>query len=145
MEYKLAPRPPLTYEFSSIKDFYLDQQVAAQLLGRFRQLILPVFYVVSLLTNYIILLLAALLSGTLAMLLGGLQNKPLTYSAGLRLSVTAFTPPLIISSLLALIERPIPFYLYPLLAGAYLLMAVGPCREVQQSDHLYLDDEPVTR
>jgi hypothetical protein len=136
------PQPPIEYNLASIKTFYMDQEIAAGLVEHFKQILLPAFYVVSLIVSYVLLLLAALVCGLVAQLFGLAQDKKISYGTGLRLAVTAFTPPLIISALVALFGGLAPFWLYPLLALAYLLMAVGACRK-KQPGNLYIDDEPV--
>jgi hypothetical protein len=133
---------PIEYELSSLGELQLDQEGAVQLVDRLKQFILPVFYMVSLVFTYILLLLAALLCGAIARLFGAIQKRSVNYATGLRLSVVAFTPPLIVSGLLALFGRPVPSILYILLALVYLYLAVGSCRKTQ-SNGLYLDDEPV--
>ena len=109
---------------------------------KLKKLIAPLYYIMDLLFSYILFVLSALLCGAIALLFGIIQQKKLTYTAGIRLAVTAFTPPLIISTALKSLEWPIPTVLYILLALGYLYMAAGSAPKIRPSE-LYLDEEPV--
>jgi hypothetical protein len=136
-------QPPMGYDLSSIKDFELNEEIATGILERIKHLILPAYYAISLLYSFVLFLLGALLCGTLALLIGLLQKKQIDYAAGLRLSVAAFTPPLILSTLCKAFGCSIPAAPYLLLALAYLYIAVGACPRAEAPDKLYLDEEPV--
>jgi hypothetical protein len=133
-----------TIELSSIEELEINQQIVAEWILKLKKFIAPFYYVMGLLISYILFILSALLCGAIALLFGGLQQKKLNYAAGVRLAVAAFTPPLIISTVLKSLERPIPTVLYILLALAYLYMAVGAVRKTQSSE-LYLDDESIKK
>jgi len=129
-------------ELSTIEELEINQQIVAEWIRKLKKFIAPLYYVMGLFFSYILFVLSALLCGTIALLLGKIQQRKLNYAAGMRLAVTAFTPPLIISTMLKSFEWPIPTVLYILLALTYLYMAVGAGRKTQPSK-LYLDEEPV--
>lgn len=126
-----------SYDLSPITAFEFDQEIATQTIARIKRLLLPAYYVVSLFFSTVLFFLAALLCAAMALLFGQLQNRRLDYAAGLRLAVAAFTPPLILGTLLRSAGLSIPVILYILLALAYLYMAVGSCRKAPTR---HLDD-----
>ena len=135
-------QPPIVYELSGFGDMELSQAVASTIVERTKKLFVPVFYGLAYATGLVLVVLATLLFAVFALVFGAFQKKDLNYSAGLRLSVVALTPPAILGGVLELANRSIPFYLYILLALAYLYMAVGAARE-KKPNELYIDDDPV--
>jgi maltodextrin utilization protein YvdJ len=129
-------------ELSSIEELEINQQIVAEWLLTLKKLIAPFYYAMGLFVSYILLVLSALLCGAIALLFGSIQQRKLNYAAGIRLAVTAFTPPLIISTALKSFGLSIPAVLYILLTLTYLYMAVGAAKKTQSSE-LYLDEEPV--
>ncbi|MCF7817487.1 MAG: DUF1189 domain-containing protein [Kiritimatiellales bacterium] len=122
-------KDPLVYDLSAAGEFMLNQEIAAEFLERMKRFLLPAYYVVALLFATVLFLLAALLCGAIALLFGQIQKRQVDYPAGLRLAVTAFTPPLILATLFQAAGLSIPVPLYLLLALAYLYLAVGSCRK----------------
>jgi hypothetical protein len=137
-----AGRPSQVIDLAPIKDLRLNQPIVAEGIESLKKLIAPFYYILGLIFSYLLFVLSALLCGALALLFASLQKKKITYTAGIRLAVTAFTPALLVSTVLKSLIRPIPPILYILLALTYLYMAVGAARKAQDAE-LYLDDHPV--
>jgi hypothetical protein len=137
-----AGRPDQVFDLASIKNLRINQSVVAEGIESLKKMIAPFYYILGLIFSYLLFVLSALLCGAIALLFASIQQKKITYAAGLRLAVTAFTPALLVSTALKSLIRPIPPILYILLALTYLYMAVGAVRKAQNSE-LYLDEQPV--
>lgn len=129
LQIKRRNKPPKIHDLSSVEDFELNQEIAAEFLRRMKRFLLPTYYVVSLLFTTAMFLLITMLCGAIALLFGQIQKRQVDYTAGLRLAVTALTPPLILNTLFRAAGLSIPIILYILLALAYLYLAVGACRK----------------
>jgi len=134
---------PFIYDLTSIETLELNKEIVGEFVERIKSVILPSYYLISLIFTSIAFLLSALLFGALALLFGFFQQKSLNYTTGIRISVVAFTPPLILSTLFRMAGWKIPAILYILLALAYLYLIVGACRP-RETDEVYLDNEPIT-
>lgn len=136
---------PLIYNLSTLKDFELNQAMATDLVARIKRLILPAYYATALLFSYAMLVLAAVLSGALVLLFGRIQQRKPNYTAGLRLAVAAFTPPLILATLLRMAGLTLPIAFHILLALGFLYLAASASGGASGKVHLCLDGEKVGR
>ena len=133
---------PLIVPLSEFRNMELDQGIASAIVARTREIFVPVFYGLTYLASLILLVLAAMICSVIAMVFATMQSRDVNYSAGLRLSVLALTPPTLLSGALEAANQTIPFFLYALLALTYLYMAVGAARKSTSSE-LYLDNERI--
>ena len=134
-------KPPLAFALAEFGELEISRGIAELVVERAKGFFLPAFYVAGYLVNLVLFTLAALLFGAIARLFASIQKRSVDYRAGLRLSMVALTPVLIICGLLETVERSVPPVLYLLLALAYLYMAVGCARRMRPADP-HLDDGP---
>jgi hypothetical protein len=137
---RLPENAPMVYNLADFGDFILNQKIAGEMMAGLKRLIAPTYYVVIYLGSLVLFIFITLLLGVMACLFARMQKKTLSYMAGMRLTVVALTPAMVIGGLLAWVDQTISVLLYVLLALAYLYIGAGSARRAQPSE-LYLDDE----
>ena len=109
-----------TYGFQSIDNFTLDRDDIASWLATIDKVAAPILYVVAVLVSFALGTILALIYAAIGLLFASWLESDTTYDELLRLAAIALTPPIIIMTLLSLVQIDVP------LAGLwYLLMAMG--------------------
>jgi hypothetical protein len=142
LQLKQKGQPPVVYELSDFGDMEMSQAVASTIVERTKQFFVPVFYGLAYVVSLVLFVMAALLCAVVALIFGAMMNKDLNFASGLRLSAVALTPPAILGGGLELANRSIPFFLYLLLALAYLYRVVGAARKKRPNEPC-IDNDPV--
>jgi hypothetical protein len=133
---------PEIYDLQEFDGLEMNEKIAATMIEKAKAILAPVFHGLIYVTSLVILLIVTLILGAVARIFGEVQNKEISYGAGLRISVVALTPPAILWALLASARLHIPAVLYLLVALFYLYTIAGAAKARDPND-LYLDEDPV--
>lgn len=118
-------------DLSRIHNLVIDSNLIFRWLGIFKNYFIIVVYIFSLFFAFLYYLVQILLCASIGMLFSKMFNLVLPGRALIRLSVIAFTPPIVLQTAHALLEVEFPYgsVITFFLATCYLYFAIGSCSE----------------
>ncbi len=127
-----------TFDLSEVKNFVLDSERITGWLHTFKKFVVIAMYPFALLGSYVYRIVQALIYAAIGLLFASLCKITLSYSALLRLAITAVTPCIIVSTVLGLAGVYLPMFLYLLAALGYLFFGV---KVISQTDTIWEESE----
>lgn len=124
-----------TIQLSDIQGQHtLDQNIIWGFLGFFKKILFPVILLFILIFSFVYRIIQALIYAAIGLLFASWCRARLQYTALLRLAVVAFTPCIIVSTILGLARVHLPwgFLWYLLAALGYLLFGVNAVSQAQE-------------
>ncbi len=113
-----------TFDLSEVEHFVVDSERITGWLQTFKKYAVIAMSPFALLGSYVYRIVQALIYAAIGLLFASLCKTIFSYSALLRLSITAVTPCIIVSTVLGLASVYLPVYLYLLAALGYLFFGV---------------------
>jgi hypothetical protein len=113
-----------TYDLSEVEHFVVDSERITGWLETFKKFFIVAMSPFALLGSYLYRIVQALIYAAIGLLFASLCKITLSYSALLRLSITAVTPCIIVSTVLGLGGIYLPMFFYLLAALGYLFFGV---------------------
>lgn len=119
-----------TYDLKQVESFVLNGERVTGWLEKIKKYSAISMYPFAVLGSYVYRIVQALIYAVIGLLFASWCRVELSYSALLRLAITAVTPCIMISTILGMAGGSLPVWLYPLIALGYLFFAVKSISEL---------------